>query len=156
MRAPGARLATGLALQAAGWLLVVVGVAALALPGPGLLTLFAGVAVLSTRYRWAQRRLAPLRDAAMHTAAESVATSWRTAMSVLGATSLLVAGAGWTLQPSTPGWWSLDPEWWLPGGLAVGLSLIASGLIAAATTAFAHRAIRANQPGEAPFVVTHT
>ena len=52
-------------LESLGWLLVLVGVAALVLPGPGLLALFAGMALLATQYEWAERRLDPIRKAAI-------------------------------------------------------------------------------------------
>ena len=55
-----------------GWLLVVAGVAALTLPGPGLLMLFAGVVLLSQQYEWARRRVEPVKRAAFRAAAESV------------------------------------------------------------------------------------
>ena len=37
-----------------GWLLVVAGVLALVLPGPGLLMVFSGLAILSQHYAWAE------------------------------------------------------------------------------------------------------
>lgn len=58
-----------------GWLLVVAGVAALALPGPGLLALFAGLVLLSQQYEWARRRVEPVKRAAFRAAAESVQSS---------------------------------------------------------------------------------
>ena len=59
-------------LQGAGWILVIVGLAALVLPGPGLLALFGGMASLATQYGWADRRLEPVRKAALRGAADSV------------------------------------------------------------------------------------
>lgn len=41
----------------AGSVLVVVGLAMLVLPGPGILLVIAGLAVLATEYIWAQRAL---------------------------------------------------------------------------------------------------
>ena len=40
---------------------VVLGVAAIFLPGPGLLGIFAGLALLSQQYEWAERRVEPVR-----------------------------------------------------------------------------------------------
>ena len=54
---------------------MLVGIAALVLPGPGLLALFAGVALLATQYEWAERRLEPVKKAALRGAADSVKTS---------------------------------------------------------------------------------
>lgn len=39
----------------AGWALVLAGVAMLVLPGQGILTIIAGIAVLATRFAWARR-----------------------------------------------------------------------------------------------------
>ena len=46
-----------LLLEGLGWILVVVGIAALVLPGPGLLAIFAGMALLATQYEWANAGL---------------------------------------------------------------------------------------------------
>ena len=46
-------------LESIGWLLIVAGIAALILPGPGLLMLFAGLVLLSQQYEWAERRVEP-------------------------------------------------------------------------------------------------
>ena len=61
-------------LEVVGWLLVVAGIAALVLPGPGLLMLFGGLAVLSQQYEWAEKRVAPIERRAKTGAAESVET----------------------------------------------------------------------------------
>ncbi len=42
-------------LEVLGWILIPVGIALMPLPGPGLLVVAAGVALLSRRYVWAQR-----------------------------------------------------------------------------------------------------
>ncbi|HVL82646.1 MAG TPA: PGPGW domain-containing protein [Actinomycetota bacterium] len=47
-----------------GGILVAVGVLLLALPGPGLLLIAAGLAVLATEYRWARRALRRTRELA--------------------------------------------------------------------------------------------
>lgn len=63
------RVARWLAVSTVGTVLVVAGTAMLFLPGPGLLVLVAGLAVLSLEFLWAQRlrertlrRLRDLRD----------------------------------------------------------------------------------------------
>jgi uncharacterized protein (TIGR02611 family) len=61
-----------IALEILGWVLVVVGIAALILPGPGLLALAAGLAILSQQYEWAEKRVRPVERQAKKTAAESV------------------------------------------------------------------------------------
>lgn len=116
-------------LEVAGWTLVVLGVAALILPGPGLLLLAGGLAVLSTRYTWAKKRLAPVRRQARHFAALSVSTWASIGVSSLGALTLISLGIVWVIGPEAPGWWPLDAQWWLFGGWGTGVTLIASGLI---------------------------
>ncbi|WP_222593427.1 PGPGW domain-containing protein [Aeromicrobium flavum] len=128
----GSRAAKSIAIQVAGWVLVVAGIAALVLPGPGLLALFAGMALLATQYDWAERRLEPVKKAALRTAAESVQSTPRIVLSVLLAFALVAAGVVWGLHPASPGWWPLADRWWLPGGWGTGVTLIGSGLAAGA------------------------
>ena len=81
-----------LALEVLGWIMVLLGIAAIFLPGPGLLLLFGGLALLSQRYEWARRRVEPVKDAALRTAARGVQTWPRIALSLLGVVWL--AGLG--------------------------------------------------------------
>ncbi|GAA3629176.1 PGPGW domain-containing protein [Kineosporia mesophila] len=149
MKVPGGGALKSIALQIVGWALVLVGIAALVLPGPGLLALFAGLAVLATQYEWAERRLEPVRKAALRTAADGVASPLRIAASVLGIACLMGIGVVWGLHPATPQWWPLDDRWWLPGGWGAGASLIFSGLIAAATVVYSYINFREIQEDEA-------
>ncbi|MET4077408.1 PGPGW domain-containing protein [Janibacter sp. UYMM211] len=137
------------AIQIAGWLLVLVGIAALFLPGPGLLALFAGMALLATQYEWAERRLEPVKKAALRTAADSVSSWGRIALSGLLIVFLVGAGVVWGLQPPVPSWWPLDAKWWLPGGWGTGGSLIASGVIAAAMLVYSYLNFRDIRDDEA-------
>lgn len=137
------------AIQIAGWLLVLVGIAALFLPGPGLLALFAGMALLATQYEWAERRLEPVKKAALRTAADSVSSWGRIALSGLLIVFLVGAGVVWGLQPPVPSWWPLDAKWWLPGGWGTGGSLIASGVIAAAMLVYSYLNFRGIRDDEA-------
>jgi len=124
------RNAKRVAVEGLGWLLVLAGLAALVLPGPGLLMLFAGMALLATQYEWAERRLAPIRQGAMKTAADSV-KSWVRIVSSAGfSLGLVVLGIVWGKHPAVPGWWPLADKWWLVGGWGTGGTLIASGVIA--------------------------
>jgi uncharacterized protein (TIGR02611 family) len=50
-----------IAVAAAGSTLVAAGLVLLVLPGPGLLLITAGVALLATEFAWAQRWLASIR-----------------------------------------------------------------------------------------------
>ena len=117
-------------VEGAGWLLVLAGIAAIPLPGPGLLMLFAGLAVLSQQYEWAEKRVRPVEKAAMKAAADSVQTWPRIVMSLAGVAWLFGIGILWIVDPPAPDWWPVDDKWWLFGGTATGITLVASGVIA--------------------------
>ena len=118
-------------VEGLGWVLVVLGVAALVLPGPGLLMLFAGMALLATQYEWAERRLKPIRRAALKTAADGVKTWPRIIISIFFCAILVNVGILWGIHPDAPAWWPLaNGRFWLLGGWGAGGTLIASGLIA--------------------------
>jgi Putative transmembrane protein (PGPGW) len=132
-----------------GWVLLVLGVAALVLPGPGLLMIAGGMAILSQQYLWARRRLAPVKDRAMKAAAAGVRNWFSLAVSVLAAFAGIAAGVTWGLQPAVPGWWPLDERWWLPGGWGTGSSLILSGCIALVLIGYSFWRFRIKEPQEA-------
>lgn len=112
-----------------GWVLVLLGVAALVLPGPGLLLLLLGLVVLSQEYEWAERRVEPVKKKAFDVARQGVSTYPRIMMSALGASALIAAGVFWWVDPTVPTVGPLGPD--LPfGGWATGSSIIASGVIA--------------------------
>lgn len=112
-----------------GWLLVATGIAALVLPGPGLLLLFAGLALLSTEYAWAKTRVEPVKQQALKTAAESVGSPTRIVFSILSALALVALGVLWWVNPQIPEFGVFGPR--LPaGGWPTGSTLILSGLIA--------------------------
>ena len=129
-------------LETLGWLLVLGGFLALVLPGPGLLMLVAGLALLSQQYEWAERRLEPLKQRALQAAADGVESWPRILASGFGVASLMALGVVWGLQPDVPTWWPLADKWWLPGGWGTGVSLILSGLIALALLVYSYRHFR--------------
>ncbi len=131
-------------IEVLGWGLVLAGIAALVLPGPGLLLLFAGLAVLSQQYEWAERRLAPVKYRALKGAAESVETATRIVLSSLAVLVLVACGVLWTMSPPAPGWWPLRESWWLPGGLATAITQYASAAIAVATLVYSYRRFHGN------------
>jgi Putative transmembrane protein (PGPGW) len=118
-----------------GWVLVAIGVAALVLPGPGLLLLLSGLVVLSQEYEWAERRVEPVKRKAFDVAQAGVASYPRIVMSGLGALGLVTAGVVWWSNPDMPEIGPIGPD--LPfGGWATGSTLILSGLIALGLLAY--------------------
>ena len=126
-------------LETLGWVLLLLGVAAIFLPGPGLLGIFAGLALLSQQYDWAERRVEPVRLRALRGAAEGVETWPRIVASCLGALVLAACGVLWILKPASPDWWPLSDTWWLPGGVWTGVTQIASAFIAWALIVYSYR-----------------
>ncbi len=142
MKAPGAKVVRRVVLETIGWILVVAGVAALVLPGPGLLMIFAGLVILSQEYEWAERRLEPVKVRALRGAAEGVETWPRIALSVSGALVLIACGVLWIVGPDVPSWWPVSDTFWLPGGAATGVTQVASGLIAVGLIVYSYRRFR--------------
>lgn len=128
-----------LVLETIGWLLVVAGIAALVLPGPGLLMLFAGLLLLSQQYEWAERRVEPVRLRALRGAADSVQTWPRIVFSVIVALVIIVFGVLWEIRPPAPEWWPLKASYWLLGGMWTGTTLIVSGVLALALLVYSYR-----------------
>lgn len=128
-----------LVLEVLGWTLLLAGIAAIFLPGPGLLGIFAGLALLSQQYDWAERRVEPVRLRALLGAAEGVETWPRIVASLVGV--LLLAGCGvlWIVKPPAPEWWPLAESWWLPGGMWTGITQVASAAIAVGLIIYSYR-----------------
>ena len=152
--AGGASVAKRVVVEGAGWILVIAGVAAIALPGPGLLLLFAGLAVLSQQYAWAERRVEPVQRKALQTAADSVQSWPRIVLSALFALGLVGVGVVWGLRPPAPGWWPLDDKWWLIGGWGTGATLIFSGVVALAMLVYSFIKFRGEDDPEGAAAAT--
>ena len=121
-----------------GWVLVLAGLAALVLPGPGLLLLLSGLIVLSQEYEWAERRVEPVKKKAFDVAQAGVASYPRIAGSTLGALALIACGVVWWANPEISEVGPIGPR--LPfGGWATGSTLILSGLIALGLLAYSVR-----------------
>ena len=133
------RAARRVLLEVVGWALVLAGVAALVLPGPGLLLLAAGLFVLSQQYEWAERRVDPILDRALISAAVGVESLWKVALSVLFALGLGACGVLWIASPAAPGWWPWSDGWWLPGGIPTGITQIASAVVALGLIVWSYR-----------------
>ncbi|TWG90042.1 putative transmembrane protein PGPGW [Nocardioides sp. J9] len=126
-------------LEVVGWVLLLAGVAALVLPGPGLLLMASGLAILSQQYTWAERLLEPVLLRALRAAAEGVETWPRILMSTAGALALGGLGALWLVGPDTPSWWPVADKWWLVGGPWTGVTLVLSSLIALGLLVYSYR-----------------
>ncbi|MCT1458575.1 PGPGW domain-containing protein [Aestuariimicrobium sp. p3-SID1156] len=126
-------------LAVLGWTLVVAGIAALALPGPGMLMLLAGLVVLNRVHPWVRHLIQPVRIHALRGAAEGVETWFRISMSALAALGVAAFGGLWLWQPPAPGWWFLREDWWLLGGKPVGATLVASSIIALGLLVYSYR-----------------
>lgn len=133
------------AIEVVGWTLIIVGIAALVLPGPGLLMMFAGVAILSRNYEWAKRAVAPLKVKAFDAARIGVATWPRIIGSALGGCWLIGLGIFWGTRPQIPvfdvPFYTFGPDLPFPGWVT-GVSLILSGVIAFVLLGYSVRRFR--------------
>ncbi|CAM3983845.1 PGPGW domain-containing protein [Nocardioides marinus] len=130
-----------LLLSTLGWLLVLVGVVLYPLPGPGLLVLVLGLALLSRYDPWAARRLAPLQRRALVETRRSVATLPRLLVTASVTVALGVSGLVWLADPARPDWWLLPTWTWLPGGTWAGVGQIVSGVAGLAVVVWARVAL---------------
>ena len=124
------------------------------LPGPGLLVLVLGLALLGRHDPWAAERLAPLRHRALVETRRSVATWPRTLVTAALTVGLGASGLLWLADPAQPTWWPLPAWTWLPGGTWTGVGQVGSGLVglgivvwARATTAGSVRSSRSMRSG---------
>jgi len=131
-------------LEVAGWALLVIGIIAIPLPGPGLLGVFAGLLLLSQQYDWAEKRVEPVKMKALLGAAQGVESWPKIILSVVAALALAGAGVFWIVGPDQPSWWPL-PEWaWLPGGMWTGITQIASAIFALGFIVYSYRRYHGN------------
>ena len=131
-------------LEVAGWALLVVGIAAIPLPGPGLLGVFAGLLLLSQQYEWADKRVEPVKMKALLGAAQGVESWPKILLSVLAALVLAACGVLWILGPEQPSWWPLPDLFWLPGGIWTGITQVASAIFALGFIAYSYRRYHGN------------
>ncbi len=89
-------------LEVLGWILIPVGIVLMPLPGPGMLIVVSGVALLSHRHTWAQRALDPLQRRALEAAKYGVASGRRITLSILGGAWLFILGVIWWQSPTVP------------------------------------------------------
>ena len=123
-----------LTIAIAGGVVLLVGVALLVLPGPGLLLVLAGLLILASEFPALEKHVDPVRDRAMKAAEDSVASPLRIAGSVLAGLGLFAAGIVWGLVPGLP-----------LGGWSTGSSLILSGIILFALLIWSYRRVQARR-----------
>ena len=129
-------------VEVVGWMLTLGGLAAIPLPGPGLLMMLGGLAILSQQYEWAEKRVRPVEKAALRAASDGVQSRLRIFLSLVGVVWLWGLGTVWILHPPPPSWWPVSRDWWLFGGLATGSTLVASGFIALAFIVYSVKRFR--------------
>lgn len=117
-----------------GGVVLVVGVALLVLPGPGLLLILAGLLILSNQFPTVEKYVDPVQERAMKAAEESVSSPLRITGSVLAGLGLIAAGVVWWIFPNLP-----------LGGWPTGSSLILSGLILLGLLGYSYRRVRARR-----------
>ena len=100
--------------------LLLLGAAMMVLPGPGILVIVAGLAVLATEYVWAQRMLKTARSQAEKVQEAAVASPFRTAGTVLFGVVLLGLGVAMVVARD------VDLPFWSPvtGGILAVTALI--------------------------------
>ncbi len=129
-------------LKVLGWTLLVVGIAALPLPGPGTFIILGAMIVLATQYEWAERRLERVKLWALQGAADGVKSWPRILVSLLGCAWLIGLGIYWGRQPPVPDWWPITDALWLPGGWWTAGTLIFSGLVALGLLVYSYAKLR--------------
>ena len=119
-----------------GAVVLLVGVALLVLPGPGLLLVLGGLVILASEFPALERHVDPVRERAMKAAADSVSSPLRIAGSVIVGLGLEAAGIIWGLR--------VFP--WLPfPGWSTGSSLILSGFVLFALLGWSYKKVNAQR-----------
>jgi len=129
-----------------GLLILLGGIALMVLPGPGILLVVVGLAVLATEYAWARDLLGTAKEKAVKAQEEAVASPWRTGATVLFAVGMIAVGVAMLLVDDVrwPVYDGLLDSFWKPltGGI-----VIVTSVILLTTTALAVRDARSDGPG---------
>jgi intracellular septation protein A len=121
------------AVTIVGAVLLALGAAMMVLPGPGILVIVAGLAVLATEYVWAQRMLKTARNQAEKVQEAAVASPVRTAATVVFGVALLALGVAMVVLPD------VDVPFWSP---VTGAIMAVTAIILLVTTYLTIRAGR--------------
>jgi hypothetical protein len=121
--------------------LLAVGLAMMVLPGPGILLIVGGLAVLATEYVWARTLLVKAKKQAESVQQAAVSSPLRTAGSVVFALGLIAVGV-LTFVFDNVAWPVLDTQLDKAWGPVTGGILIVTGLILLATTILTIKAAR--------------
>ena len=126
-------LAKRFAVTILGGALLILGLAMMVLPGPGILVIVAGLAVLATEYVWARRLLVKAKQQATKAQEAAVASPVRLGATILFGVVLLGLGLAMIIKKD------LDVPFWSPvtGGI-----LAVTALILLVTTYISYRAAK--------------
>ncbi len=108
-------------LTIVGGAVTIVGLIMMVAPGPGLIVIVLGLWILAQEFDWAERRLDKIQDKAMEAVRASGASMIRTAVGVLGATTMIVGGVLWGMNDDWPF------STWSTAGTVIGSGVIAMG-----------------------------
>ncbi len=127
-----------------GVALVALGVALTILPGPGILLIVGGLALLATEYVWARRLLVKAKKQAQDVQQAAVSSPLRTAASVAFALAIVALGAAMLIVEDVawPVWDQLLDRVW---GDVTGGILVVTGLVLLATTYVTIRTARGEE-----------
>jgi uncharacterized protein (TIGR02611 family) len=129
-----ARLIRRVVVTVVGVAVLGLGVALLALPGPGVLVIALGFFILSSEYEWARRYFDTARKKASQLADQAVAKPWSTVLSILASLGLIAAGVIWGSVSAVP-----FSSWWTGGSLIFGGVAALATIIVSLRQAQAHR-----------------
>lgn len=123
----------------AGGALLLTGIALLVLPGPGFVLVAAGLAILATKFAWAERPLAYAKHKARQGVAEVRRSRLRAAASVAFALALVGVGLAQIFGADLPFM-----------NLASAVLMIGSGLVLVGTVVHARVTRRRHEPSPRP------
>jgi hypothetical protein len=122
------RLLRRIGVTLAGLTITAVGVALIILPGPGLLVIAAGLALLATEYEWARVLLRRTQHHAKTAAGAATTNAWTTSLTVATAFAMIAIGIAFIVHPSLPF-----------ASLGAAIGVMSGGVILLATTTYVAR-----------------